>query len=108
MNWVKSKWKAFRMLLAWKLGSTAIQLYLATLIATNGSSGDPFLQLKTIAHMGALVAALRGIDALLDPVFQQLKPEELKKIANETTTVTESNEKSVSVATTTAEPPVKP
>lgn len=80
---------SFHKLMLWKIFSTGTQLYLASLIATNGSSQDPWLQLKTIAHFGAIVAALRGVDALIDPAFQKLNPfthEEKKAIAAETST----------------------
>lgn len=65
---------AFHWVFGYKLTSTFAQLYILSLIATNGSSQEPFLNLKTIAHLGALAAALRGVDALMDPVFQKLNP----------------------------------
>lgn len=74
-EWIINRWKAVRFLFIYKICSTAIQLYIASLIATNGSSEEPWLKLTTIAHMGALIAALRGIDALIDPVFQAIKPD---------------------------------
>jgi hypothetical protein len=78
MQWFKDRWETFRWLFVYKLISTGIQLYIGSLIATNGSSEEPWLKLQMIAHLGAMIAALRGIDALLDPIFNGLKPEELK------------------------------
>ena len=60
------------LLMAWKIPSTAVQLYLTSLIATVGSSQDPWLNLHSIAHMGAVGATLRGIDALLDMTFGRM------------------------------------
>lgn len=72
----------------YKCASTFAQLYMASLIATNGSSSDPFLDLRLIAHMGAGVAALRGIDALIDPAFRRLvaplSEADKKKVLEET------------------------
>lgn len=65
---------AYYWVFVFKLITTGVQLYLLSLIATNGSSQEPFLALKTIAHMAAWAAALRGVDALIDPVFQKLNP----------------------------------
>lgn len=65
---------AFYWVFVFKLGSTFAQMYLMSMIATNGSSQEPFLNLQTIAHLGAWAAALRGVDALMDPVFQKLNP----------------------------------
>lgn len=65
---------AFYWVFAYKLASTFAQMYMLSLIASNGSSEQPFLDLKTIAHLGAWAAALRGVDALMDPVFQKLNP----------------------------------
>lgn len=76
-------------LFIYKCASTFVQLYIASLIATNGSSEEPWLALKTIAHLGALLAGLRGLDALIDPAFRQLvsaiTDDDKKKIAAETT-----------------------
>lgn len=59
-------------LMAWKIPSTAAQLYMAALIASAGSSAEPFLNLILIAHMGATIATLRGIDALIDMTMGRL------------------------------------
>lgn len=72
----------------YKFCSTFAQLYMGSLIATNGSSEEPFLRLTTIAHMGAWVGALRGVDALIDPAFRKffgniLSEEDKKAIASE-------------------------
>ncbi len=65
---------AFYWVFIFKLSTTFAQIYMLSLIATNGSSNEPFLALKSIAHMAAWAAALRGVDALMDPVFQKLNP----------------------------------
>lgn len=59
-------------LMCWKIPSTAVQLYSAALIASAGSSAEPFLSLITIAHLGATIATLRGIDALIDMTMGKL------------------------------------
>lgn len=79
-------------LFTYKCLSTFAQLYMASLIATNGSSEEPFIALTKIAHMGAWVAALRGIDALIDPAFKvlvaPLNEEDKKAVAKETRSTT--------------------
>lgn len=82
------KMKAFKLLFTYKLCSTFAQLYMGSLIASNASAEFPIIALDKIAHMGAVIVALRGIDALIDPAFNALKPAELKAIANETTSST--------------------
>lgn len=78
-------------LFAYKSGSTFVQFYLLSFIATNGSAEEPFVKLATVAHMGALCAALRGVDALIDPMFRQLvaplTDADKKAIASETSGV---------------------
>jgi hypothetical protein len=66
--------EAFFGLFAFKVVSTAFQLFFLSLLASNGSSNEPFYQLKTIAYLGAVAAALRGVDALLDPVLRKVTP----------------------------------
>lgn len=91
MRWVLNVAKAFSWLLLYKILSTGTQLYINALVTMNGSSSTPWMELTTIAHMGAASAALRGIDALIDPAFQKLNPfrltdQDRKVIAVETTT----------------------
>lgn len=77
-------------LFVYKVISTFVQLYLLSMLSTNGSSQEPFIELGTVAHIGALAAALRGIDALIDPMFRKLiaplTDEEKKQIAKDTYT----------------------
>ncbi len=58
--------------MVWKIPSTAAQLYMGCLIASAGSATEPWLSLITIAHMGATIATLRGIDALIDMTFGRI------------------------------------
>ncbi len=58
--------------MCWKVPSTAAQLYMGCLIASAGSATEPWLDLITIAHMGASIATLRGLDALIDMTFGRI------------------------------------
>lgn len=75
--------------MCWKIPSAAFQIYVGTLVTSVGSSTEPWIDLKTLAHLGAAVATCRGIDAVLDMTFGRLvhgnSQDELKKIAEETT-----------------------
>lgn len=73
----------FRFLFGYKIASTFVQLYLLYLITTNISASEPFLSLKTIAHFGGLVAGLRGMDALIDPMLQHLDPFKGKRLSQD-------------------------
>lgn len=84
---------AFRILFCYKCFSAFITVYLLSLISTNGASETPFLNGIWIANFGALAAAFRSIDALIDPAFQRLNPfaqsnlsdQDKREIAKETT-----------------------
>lgn len=78
-QWFKDKMETLQFLFVYKIFSLGVQAYLLSMIGTSGSSEEPMYKLATIAHMTAIVATFRAIDALIDPVFNSVK----SKVINE-------------------------
>ena len=97
--------RIFGWIAAFKIVSTAVQLYFGALITANSSSQDPWMDLKMTAHLGAIALTLRGLDALIDPAFQKLNP--LRKLSDDDKAVVASETSVVTTSTASVQTEVK-